>query len=75
MLLGRVALKQGDTAEAGRRLVAAGHAPSSSRLSATDPTDWRLAEGLLSAGDRDSVLAYLDLLHGIWKSPIFASRI
>ncbi len=67
-ILGRLALKQGDTKEAARRLLAAGRAPTSPQLGSFGPTDWRLAEGLLAAGDRDSVLAYLDALHGLWKS-------
>ena len=68
MLLGRIAFKQGDTKEAAERLLAAAQAPSFAPVSSTGPTDWRLAEDLLTAGDRDSVLAYLDQLRGIWKN-------
>jgi tetratricopeptide (TPR) repeat protein len=67
-VLGRLALQRGDNREAARRLLAAGRAPTSPQLGSFGPTDWRLAEGLLAAGDRDSVLAYLDALHGLWKS-------
>jgi thiol-disulfide isomerase/thioredoxin len=68
MLLGRIAFKQGDTKEAAERLLAAAHGPGFLPVSSNGPTDWRLAEDLLTAGDRDSVLAYLDQLRGIWKS-------
>jgi tetratricopeptide (TPR) repeat protein/thiol-disulfide isomerase/thioredoxin len=72
-VLGRIALKKGDQKEAARYLLAAGHAPSTPQLSSFGPTDWRLAEDLLGAGDRDTVLAYLDLVRDTWKSG--ASRV
>ena len=67
-VLGRIALRQGDAKEAARHLLAAGRAPSTEQLSSYGPGDWSLAEELLAAGDRDSVLAYLDLLRGLWKN-------
>ena len=68
MVLGRVALKQGDTKEAARRLVAAGKAPASNQLRVVGPQDWSLPADLLAAGERDSVLIYLDLVGGLWKN-------
>ena len=68
MILGRIALQKGDKQEAAKLLLAAGHAPSTPQLSSFGPTDWNLPKELLAAGDRDSVLAYLDLVHGFWKN-------
>jgi len=68
LVLGRIALKQGDNKEAARRLLEAGRAPGNPQFNSNGPTDWNLAEGLLAAGDRESVLSYLDLLHGFWKN-------
>jgi tetratricopeptide (TPR) repeat protein len=68
LVLGRVAIGQGDTKEAARRLLAAGHAPTTPQLGSFGPTDWRLPEELLAAGDRDTVLAYLELLRAVWKN-------
>jgi tetratricopeptide (TPR) repeat protein/peroxiredoxin len=68
LLLGRVALAKGDTKEAARRLLAAGHAPASTQLANMGPVDWHLPEGLLTAGERDAVLSYLELLRGIWPN-------
>ena len=67
-VLGRIAIRQGDVKEAANRLLAAGRALSTPQLSSLAPPDWSLAEELLAAGDRDSVLAYLDLLRGVWKN-------
>jgi len=68
LLLGRVALAKGDTKEAVRCLLAAGHSPGVSQPNWMGPTDWHLPEGVLAAGDRDAVLNYLELLRGIWKN-------
>jgi tetratricopeptide (TPR) repeat protein len=68
LLLGRIELKQGDAADAARWLLAAGHAYTSQPAYAQGPTDWRLAQDLLDAGDRDSVLAYFNLLRDKWKN-------
>ena len=67
-VLGRIALRQGDVKEAASHLLAAGRAPSGQQFGSYGPGDWRLAEELLAAGGRDSVLAYLDLLRGLWKN-------
>jgi tetratricopeptide (TPR) repeat protein len=68
LLLGRIELKQGDAADAARWLLAAGHAYTSQPAYSQGPTDWRLVRDLLDAGDRDSVLAYLNLLRDNWKN-------
>jgi len=68
LLLGRVSLKEGEREAAERYLLAAGRAPNSDQVGPDGPTDWRLAEALLAKGERDSVLAYLELLHGAWKN-------
>jgi tetratricopeptide (TPR) repeat protein/alkyl hydroperoxide reductase subunit AhpC len=67
-VLGRVALQNGDIKEAGRRLLAAAHGGGNMQFGTFGPSDWHLAEGLLAAGDRDSVLSYLDALHPLWKN-------
>jgi len=67
-VLGRIALRQGDAKEAASHLLAAGRVPSTPQLTSYGPGDWSLARELLAAGDRDSVLAYLDLVRGLWKN-------
>jgi len=68
IVLGRIALSKGDVDEAKRRLIAAGHAPTTPQLSSFGPTDWRLATDLLAAGERDTVLDYLEALRPTWTS-------
>jgi tetratricopeptide (TPR) repeat protein len=67
-VLGRIALRQGDAKEAASHLLAAGRVLSTPQPTSFGPGDWHLAEELLATGDRDSVLAYLDLLRGVWKN-------
>jgi tetratricopeptide (TPR) repeat protein len=67
-VLGRIALRQGNAKEAASHLLAAGRMLNGDQLGPYGPGDWSLAEELLTAGDRDSVLAYLDLLRALWKS-------
>jgi tetratricopeptide (TPR) repeat protein len=67
-VLGRIALRQGDAKEAASHLLAAGRVLSTPQPASFGPSDWSLAEELLAAGGRDSVLAYLDLLRGLWKN-------
>ena len=67
-VLGRIALRQGDAKEAASHLLAAGRVLSTPQPTSFGPSDWNLAEELLAAGGRDSVLAYLDLLRGPWKN-------
>jgi thiol-disulfide isomerase/thioredoxin len=67
IVLGRIALKQGNVEEAGRYLLAAGRTPGSPQLNSFGP-NWNLAQDLIGRGDRASVLAYLDLCRNFWKS-------
>ena len=67
-VLGRIALRHGDVKEAASHLLAAGRVLSGQQFGSYGPNDWSLAEELLAAGDRDSVLAYLDLVRDVWKS-------
>jgi tetratricopeptide (TPR) repeat protein/thiol-disulfide isomerase/thioredoxin len=66
IVLGRMALKQGNLEEAKRRLIAAGKTTSTPVLSSFGP-NWILAQDLLSKGERDTVLAYIDLCRDFWK--------
>lgn len=67
IVLGRVALKRGDAAEAANRLLAAGRTPGSPQLNSFGP-NWTLAQDLLAAGDRASVLSFLDSCRSFWTS-------
>jgi tetratricopeptide (TPR) repeat protein/thiol-disulfide isomerase/thioredoxin len=67
IVLGRIALKQGDSAEAATRLLAAGRTPGSPQLNASGP-NWTLAQDLLANGDRTTVLSFLDLCRNFWTS-------
>lgn len=64
--LGRIALKNGDTAEASRRLLAAGATPGSPQLNSFGPK-WTLAQELLAKGESGPVLEYIDECRRFWK--------
>ena len=66
IVLGRIAVKSGDIAEAKRRLIAAGNTPGSPVLGSFGP-NWNLAQELFAKGERDTVLAYIDLCRKFWK--------
>jgi hypothetical protein len=63
--LGRVALRQGDIAEAKRQLLEAGRTPGSPQLDAYGP-DMTLASELLEKGERTVVLDYFVLCRRFW---------
>ena len=67
IVLGRIAMKQGNLDEAKSRLLAAGKTTSTPVLSSFGP-NWTLAQDLLSKGERDTVLAYIDLCRNFWTS-------
>jgi thiol-disulfide isomerase/thioredoxin len=67
ILLGRIALHDGDQAEAARRLLVAGGIKGSPQLISFGP-DWQLASELLANGDRDIVLQYIALCRKFWTS-------
>ncbi len=66
ILLGRIALKRGNVAEAGKRLIAAGGTPGSPQLDSFGP-DWQLAQDLLAKGEQAAVSQYIDLCRKFWK--------
>ena len=71
LILGRLALHDGDMAQAERRLLILGRVPGSPVRDTFGP-NMRLAKDLLAAGRRDTVLAYLDECSSFWKTPQLA---
>jgi len=71
LILGRLALHDGDTAQAERRLLILGRVPGSPVRDTYGP-NMRLAKDLLAAGRRDAVLAYFDECGSFWKQPQLA---
>ena len=67
IVLGRVALRQGDVSKAGRLLLEAGRTPGSTQLNSLGP-DMTLALELLENGQRDIVLQYFVLCRHFWVS-------
>ena len=67
IVLGRIALKNGDIEEAKRRLLAAGNTTSTPVLMSFGP-NWDLAQELLAKGEHETVLAYIDLCRKFWQS-------
>lgn len=65
--LGLVALRAGDVASARRHLLAAGRTPDSPQLNSFGP-DLELAAELLAAGEREVVLAHLELCKRFWET-------
>jgi hypothetical protein len=65
LILGRVALRQGNRAEAARHLLTAGRTPGSPQLNSFGP-NMTLAKELLEVGERDIVLQYVDLCRTFW---------
>ena len=65
LVLGQVALQQGNLAQASRYLLAAGATPGSPQLNSFGP-DMTLAKGLLEKGQSDVVLQYLALCKNFW---------
>ena len=63
---GRLALRAGNTAEAKRRLLAAGHGPGSPQMDSFGP-NMSLANDLLRSGERDVVIEYFDLCRAFWS--------
>jgi hypothetical protein len=64
-LLGRIALRTGDTTGAKRQLLVAGKTEGSSPLITVTPM-WGLAADLLDVGERDTVIEYLELSKAEW---------
>lgn len=66
VVLGRVALVQGDAKLAVRHLLQAGRSPGSPQLNSFGP-NFSLANDLLQAGDFESVLEFLNLCRRFWS--------
>ncbi|HYO83192.1 MAG TPA: redoxin domain-containing protein, partial [Bryobacteraceae bacterium] len=66
LLLGRIALDQGDVEGAKQRLLAAGRTKGSPQLNSFGPR-WELAQELLNRGERNAVLDYLALCRNFWR--------
>ena len=67
MVLGRLALRQGDVKNAGMLLLEAGRTPGSTQLNRFGP-DMTLAQELLEKGEREVVLQYFALCKHFWNS-------
>ena len=65
-ILGRVALKREKPEEAKKRLMASGRVESTPLMSSLGPK-LTLAQDLLEAGERETVMAYLVLCKNFWK--------
>jgi hypothetical protein len=65
-VLGRIALKAGDVAEAKRRLMASADSQGSPQMNSFGP-NLRLAKELLEKGERETVLEYLRRCRSFWK--------
>jgi hypothetical protein len=66
IVLGRIALRDGNIVAAKEYLIAAGKTPGSPQLDSFGP-NMTLAKELLEKGERDVVLAYLNLCAQFWK--------
>ena len=66
LVLGRIALREGNIEEAKSRLIAAGKTPGSPQLNSFGP-NMLLAKALLEIGEREVVLEYFELCSKFWK--------
>jgi tetratricopeptide (TPR) repeat protein len=67
IILGRIALKKGDTKKADEYLLKAGQTPGSPQLDSFGP-NMSLAKELLEAGEKETVLQYFQLCRKFWKT-------
>lgn len=67
LVLGRIALREGNIEEAKSRLIAAGNTPGSPQLNSFGP-NMALAKALLEIGEREVVLEYFKLCSTFWSS-------
>ena len=74
LVLGRIALREGNVEEAKSRLIAAGNTPGSPQLNSFGP-NMALAKALLEVGERDVVLEYFQLCSKFWKSSRAAGKL
>lgn len=68
LVLGRVALRTGDTQKAKAWLLKAGETPGGGTLDSFGP-NMALAKELLERGEKDTVIQYLELCKRFWKNP------
>lgn len=66
IVLGRLALKSGDTETAKKRLIAAGNSPGSPQMDTFGP-NMTLAKELLAKDERATVLEYFELCRKFWE--------
>ncbi len=66
-VLGRLALRRGDTAAAREHMLASARTPGSPQLRSVGPT-MRLAKDLLDKGEKDAVIEYLTLCGNFWTA-------
>jgi hypothetical protein len=69
MVLGRIALKEGNTADAIEFLLASARDNPGSPDTKSFGPNMSLARDLLERGEREAVLQYFDLCRGFWISP------
>ena len=67
LVLGQIALANGNLDEAKGRLLAAGRTKGSPQLNSFGPS-WELAQDLLNHGERTAVLNYIALVRAFWKN-------
>lgn len=67
LVLGRLALKDGQMEQAKAHLLAAGHSSGSPVMGSFGP-NLSLAKDLLEKGETETVLQYFDLCRAFWKS-------
>ncbi len=68
IVLGRVALKGGDVEQAKAQLLRGGRTPGGGSLTSFGP-NMSLAKELAERGERDTVVAYLELCRSFWPKP------
>ncbi|HSY09841.1 MAG TPA: hypothetical protein VK840_02895 [Candidatus Dormibacteraeota bacterium] len=66
LVLGRIAVKNGQIEDAKKYLIEAGKSPGSPTMNSFGP-NMSLAKDLLEKGERDTVLQYFDLCRKFWK--------
>ena len=66
LVLGRIALREGQTEEAKQFLLKSGQSRGSPQMNSFGP-NMSLAKDLLGKGERDTVLQYFQLCHKFWK--------
>jgi len=66
LVLGRIALREGNIEEAKSRLIAAGKSPGSPQLNSFGP-NMLLAKALLEIGEREIVIEYFELCSKFWE--------